>query len=106
MVRMLTFGMRIQASIQESLKRNPIIVKKGAIKWFACLVFVGSATAGSSRVMLTANIAESQKSIVTEVRKQTVRLSDSCIRNVKIDIIIWGILCCCCRLKKIQHEEK
>lgn len=28
MVRMLTFGMRIQASIQESLKRNPIIVKK------------------------------------------------------------------------------
>lgn len=92
--------------IPESLIRNPIIVKKGAIIWFACLVFVGSATAGSSRVMLTANIAESQKSIVTEVGKQTVRLSHNCIRNVKVDIIIWGIFCCWCRLKKIQREEK
>jgi hypothetical protein len=58
---------------------DPRLVKKSSIVWFAESGVRRLSNDRVSRVMQTANIAERQKSLVTFVGKQAVRLGDYCI---------------------------
>lgn len=85
---------------------NPRLVKK-KVQFYGLLslVFIGSATTGCLELW-TANIAERQKSLVTEVGKQTcVWAIIAYLKISKKTIIIWRIFCLCVEWRKFNTKK-